>query len=114
MRRGSASIAANPVLIGAATTLVVLVAVFLAYNANSGLPFVPTYQLPAAVPPAPTLAFGTAGRAGGPRRRPRRGQPRRRQRRAGRRHAGRHRERDRPGRPAQRLGRRAPDAEARD
>ena len=45
MRRGSASIAANPVLIGAATTLVVLVAVFLAYNANSGLPFVPSYQL---------------------------------------------------------------------
>ncbi|MDX6716979.1 MAG: hypothetical protein QOH30_4213, partial [Baekduia sp.] len=29
-RRGSQSIAANPVLIGAATTLVVLVAVFLA------------------------------------------------------------------------------------
>ena len=36
MRRGSASIAANPVLIGAATTLVVIVAVFLAYNANNG------------------------------------------------------------------------------
>ena len=35
MRRGSASIAANPVLIGAATTLVVIVAVFLAYNANT-------------------------------------------------------------------------------
>ena len=30
-------------LIGAATTLVVIVAVFLAYNANNGLPFVPTY-----------------------------------------------------------------------
>ena len=43
MRRGSQSIAANPVLIGAATTLVVLVAVFLSYNANKGLPFVPTY-----------------------------------------------------------------------
>jgi hypothetical protein len=39
------SIAANPVLIGAATTLVVIVAVFLAYNANNGLPFVPTYAL---------------------------------------------------------------------
>ena len=35
-RRGNTSIAANPVLIGAATTLVVIVAVFLAYNANSG------------------------------------------------------------------------------
>ena len=43
-RRGSASIAANPVLIGAATMLVVLVAVFLAYNANNGLPFVPTLR----------------------------------------------------------------------
>jgi ABC-type transporter Mla subunit MlaD len=35
----------NPVLIGAVTMLVVLVAVFLAYNANSGLPFVPTQEL---------------------------------------------------------------------
>ena len=38
--RGS-GIAGNPVLIGAATVLVVLVAVFLSYNANQGLPFVP-------------------------------------------------------------------------
>ena len=35
----------NPVLVGAMTALVVLVAVFLAYNANSGLPFVPTTEL---------------------------------------------------------------------
>ena len=33
-RRPNASIVANPVLVGAVTTLVVLVAVFLAYNAN--------------------------------------------------------------------------------
>ena len=39
---GRAGIAGNPVLIGAATVLVVLVAVFLSYNANQGLPFVPT------------------------------------------------------------------------
>jgi virulence factor Mce-like protein len=45
MRRGSASIVANPVLVGAVTTLVVVVAVFLAYNANNGLPFVPTKSL---------------------------------------------------------------------
>src|SRR5256885_14915268 len=44
-RRGSASIVANPVLVGAVTTLVVIVAVFLSYNANNGLPFVPTHQL---------------------------------------------------------------------
>src|SRR6476469_735325 len=67
MRRGSASIAANPVLIGAATTLVVLVAVFLAYNANSGLPFVPSYQLRADVPNAANLVVGNDVRIGGAR-----------------------------------------------
>ena len=45
MRGRGSSIAGNPVLIGAATVLVVLVAVFLSYNANQGLPFVP--DLPA-------------------------------------------------------------------
>jgi len=67
MRRGSASIAANPVLIGAATTLVVLVAVFLAYNANSGLPFVPTYELRADIPNAANLVVGNDVRIGGTR-----------------------------------------------
>jgi tetratricopeptide (TPR) repeat protein len=33
---------ANPVLIGAVTVLIAIIAVFLAYNANTGLPFVPT------------------------------------------------------------------------
>src|SRR4051794_33586717 len=66
-RRGSASIAANPVLIGAATTLVVLVAVFLAYNANNGLPFVPTYQLKVDVPSAANLVKGNEVRIGGTR-----------------------------------------------
>jgi virulence factor Mce-like protein len=67
VRRGSASIAANPVLIGAATTLVVLVAVFLAYNANSGLPFVPAYELKAEVPNAANLVVGNDVRIGGTR-----------------------------------------------
>jgi virulence factor Mce-like protein len=67
MRRGSQSIAANPVLIGAATTLVVLVAVFLAYNANNGLPFVPTYSLTADVPSAAQLVKGNEVRIGGTR-----------------------------------------------
>ena len=66
-RRGAASIAANPVLIGAATTLVVIVAVFLAYNANNGLPFVPTYQLNAQVPNAGNLVRGNDVRMGGAR-----------------------------------------------
>jgi phospholipid/cholesterol/gamma-HCH transport system substrate-binding protein len=67
MRRGSASIAANPVLIGAATTLVVLVAVFLAYNANAGLPFVPSYELRANLPNAANLVVGNDVRIGGTR-----------------------------------------------
>jgi virulence factor Mce-like protein len=66
-RRGAASIAANPVLIGAATTLVVIVAVFLAYNANNGLPFVPTYDLNAEVPNAANLVRGNEVRIGGSR-----------------------------------------------
>ena len=66
-RRGASSIAANPVLIGAATTLVVIVAVFLAYNANNGLPFVPTYQLDAEVPNAANLVRGNDVRMGGAR-----------------------------------------------
>jgi len=66
-RRRSSSIAANPVLIGAATTLVVIVAVFLAYNANNGLPFVPTYQLKADVPSAANLVKGNDVRIGGAR-----------------------------------------------
>ena len=49
MRSRGGGIASNPVLIGAATVLVILVAVFLSYNANQGLPFVPTYQLNAQV-----------------------------------------------------------------
>jgi virulence factor Mce-like protein len=66
MRRG-AGIAGNPVLIGAATVLVVLVAVFLAYNANQGLPFVPTYELKAEVPSAANLVKGNDVRIGGSR-----------------------------------------------
>jgi len=67
MKRGGAGIAGNPVLIGAATTLVVLVAVFLAYNANRGLPFVPTYSLKAEVPSAAQLVVGNDVRIGGSR-----------------------------------------------
>jgi virulence factor Mce-like protein len=68
MRRGGpSSIAANPILIGAATTLVVIVAVFLAYNANNGLPFVPTYQIDVRVPNAANLVRGNEVRVGGTR-----------------------------------------------
>jgi virulence factor Mce-like protein len=68
MPRGRrASIASSPVLIGAATTLVLIVAVFLAYNANNGLPFVPTYTLKANVPNAANLVRGNDVRVGGTR-----------------------------------------------
>jgi virulence factor Mce-like protein len=66
-RRGASSIAADPVLIGAATTLVTIVAVFLAYNANNGLPFVPIYELKADVPSANNLVKGNEVRIGGSR-----------------------------------------------
>jgi virulence factor Mce-like protein len=67
MRGRGSNIAGNPVLIGAATVLVIIVAVFLAYNANSGLPFVPTYSLNAEVPNAAQLVVGNDVRIGGTR-----------------------------------------------
>lgn len=63
--RGTASIVASPVLVGAVTTLIVIVSVFLAYNANKGLPFVPTYDLNATLPSASNLVPGNEVRVGG-------------------------------------------------
>ena len=65
MRRGSASIVANPILVGAVTVLVVSVAVFLAYNANNGLPFVPSTTLLAELPDGAELNRGVEVREGG-------------------------------------------------
>jgi ABC-type transporter Mla subunit MlaD len=64
MRR-SGSIVANPVLVGAVTTLVVIVAVFLAYNANNGLPFVPTRELKVQLQNGSELVKGNEVREGG-------------------------------------------------
>src|SRR5271166_4964946 len=44
------SLAGSPLLIGGVTTLIAVVAVFLSYNANNGLPFVPTYNLKIVLP----------------------------------------------------------------
>ncbi|WP_205695825.1 MlaD family protein [Conexibacter sp. SYSU D00693] len=66
-RPNESSIAANPVLIGAATVLVTLVAMFLSYNANDGLPFVPTYEVEVLVPDAASLVPGNDVRVGGER-----------------------------------------------
>ncbi|HYF28093.1 MAG TPA: MlaD family protein [Baekduia sp.] len=67
MRRRRASIAANPVLVGAITTLVTITAVFLAYNANAGLPFVPTYEFKILAPSGARLVPGNEVREGGER-----------------------------------------------
>src|SRR5439155_1619640 len=45
--------------------LVTIVAVFLAYNANQGLPFVPTYELKAEIPGGENLVKGNEVRVGG-------------------------------------------------
>jgi phospholipid/cholesterol/gamma-HCH transport system substrate-binding protein len=64
-RSGISGVASSPVLVGAVTVLVVIVAVFLAYNANNGLPFVSTYNLNARVPNADALVKGNEVRIGG-------------------------------------------------
>jgi len=55
VNRRRSSLAASPLLIGAITTLIVVVAVFLSYNANNGLPFVPTYNVKVELPEASGL-----------------------------------------------------------
>ena len=45
--------------------LLVIVAVFIAYNANNGLPFVPTYSLSAELPSGAKLVAGNEVRVGG-------------------------------------------------
>ena len=62
-----AGISASPTMIGAVTTLIVIVAVFLAYNANNGLPFVPVYRVSVEVPNAARLTNNNEVRIGGTR-----------------------------------------------
>ena len=61
----SASLVASPVLVGSVTVLVAIIAVFIAYNANQGLPFVPTYDVKAELPSGAKLVAGNEVRAGG-------------------------------------------------
>jgi virulence factor Mce-like protein len=65
MKGRSASVFANPVLVGAVTVLVVIVAVFLSYNANNGLPFVPTTSLKVRFANGQNLVKGNEIRSGG-------------------------------------------------
>lgn len=65
--RSQHSLAGSPVLVGAATVLCAVVAVFLSYNANNGLPFVPTYDVNVQVQDAAGLVRGNEVRVGGKR-----------------------------------------------
>ncbi len=69
MRRRHASplaaIGSNPTVIGALAVLVTILTVFLAYNANNGLPFVESYRITAQVPNAEALVPGNEVRIGG-------------------------------------------------
>jgi ABC-type transporter Mla subunit MlaD len=62
-RRGQT--ASTPVLIGAVTVLVAIIAVFLAYNADNGLPFVPHYTLYVNFKNAEELTHGADVHLGG-------------------------------------------------
>ena len=52
-------------MVGALTVMVSILAVFLAYNANTGLPFVPTYRISADLPNADLLVATNEVRIGG-------------------------------------------------
>jgi len=56
---------ASPVLVGAVTVLVAVIAVFISYGANKGLPFVPTYDVRAELPSGGKLVKGNEVRTGG-------------------------------------------------
>jgi len=64
-RSAGSTLVASPVLVGAVTLLITIVAVFIAYNANAGLPFVPTYDLKAELPTGNKLVAGNEVRVGG-------------------------------------------------
>jgi ABC-type transporter Mla subunit MlaD len=59
------SLAASPTMVGAITTLIIIVAVFLAYNANNGLPFVPVYRVSAEICNAARIGPNNEVRIGG-------------------------------------------------
>ena len=63
--RTGTMLASSPTMVGAVTVLIAIVAVFLAYNANRGLPFVPSYNISAEIPNANTLVPGNEVRIGG-------------------------------------------------
>jgi len=68
MRRSTSGVlASSPTMVGAVTVLVAIVSVFLAYNANQGLPFVPVYSVSVEVPNAARVTDANEVRIGGTR-----------------------------------------------
>jgi virulence factor Mce-like protein len=65
-RHGS-DLISNPILVGTVIIAIIVIGVFLSYNANKGLPFVPTYNIKVQVPDAAELVAGSEVRIGGAR-----------------------------------------------
>lgn len=63
--RRKSRISSSPLLVGAVTTIIVVVGVFFSYNANMGLPFVPTYRINAELPSGASLVKGNEVRIAG-------------------------------------------------
>jgi virulence factor Mce-like protein len=66
-RKRSTSLLDNPVLLGTLIVLAFMVATYIAYDAQKGLPFVPTYDINANVVDAAKLVSGDEVRIGGAR-----------------------------------------------
>jgi phospholipid/cholesterol/gamma-HCH transport system substrate-binding protein len=65
LRRRNQSVFGNPIMVGALTVLVAIVAVTLAFQANNGLPFVPRYVLHVQIRDAEELTHGAEVHMGG-------------------------------------------------
>ncbi len=66
-RRRSNNTFMSPVLTGTVIVLIAVIGIFVTYNANKGLPFVPTYRVTFEVPDAGGLAAGREVRIAGKR-----------------------------------------------
>lgn len=64
-KRRKSRISNSPLLVGAVTTVILVVGVFFSYNANKGLPFVPTYVVNSELPSAASLVVGNDVRIAG-------------------------------------------------
>jgi hypothetical protein len=63
--RHESRISSNPALIGAVTIVILVVGIFYSYNANNGLPYVPTYEVKAELPNGASIVQGNEVRIAG-------------------------------------------------